>query len=1128
MFSTLGGFYRKTLNVHKDSIGRYRTCFITNAARYSGAVIILVALVAANIWADEESKYLDAIRTFADNVLKYGRDTYGPKHTPLFVDGLNIHTHEPVKWRYGGQVWILSDLACQQNLFRMLDGLTKITGDPRYRQAAVEAIKYAFANLRSPNGLLHWGGHVAYDAQADKICTGQYVHELKHNHPYYDLMWQVNSDATKQFIEAFWSVHILEWSNLDMNRHGRMETPVGKPWDYEYEGGPVFFETKGRSAYSSPAAATDLYCAAAILYRLSGDKKPLIWSKRLAHRFVETRNPNTSISGSMFSRRKTDPAQSQFGDDFKRHLVLEGTLWPPHPQVPKALAFLYPRELLLESVVRPRICQFLLGEMLGLDGAEFAEWAVEEMTAWAKTAYRPKDNSFIPMLIDGTTLIGYVYTKDGYYGLKGTIVEPIPAGPLVFWPYAMAYRVTGYRLMWDMTRNIAQGNGFGDIGATPVDKPQLEATTDCSDPYALLGFLELYGKTGRKPFLKMASRIGDNIIANRFQKGFFVPSKEHLYTKFDYVEPLVLLHLDTAVNAKPSSAPRVWPNRSFFACSYDGHHRGEDTIVIYSRTKATELTRLLHEATWDGKIDEVKSLISKGADVSVDCPMALHYATERGHKEIVELLIAKGADINAKRKGYPSGDTLLHSAARAGHKDIIGLLITNGADVNVKNDDNQAPIDIALAANRKDVIDLFVERGAVPSSIHAAARLGVLAGVKALLEQGVDVNAQDDKGITPLHYAVQGDHRELVELLIVNGADINSKDKEGYTSLYYAVWNEDKDMVEFLVTKGADIHLVPEKDYPLLNYAVWSGDRDIVEILVADGARFDVKDQDGWTAFRYAASQGNRELVEFFVVSGADVSSFHMVACMGDLARVESFVEEGADVDIKDELGWTPLHWAASTGQEEVAEFLIANGANVNVGAYNNRTPLHQAAQAGWRKLAELFISEGAEVDVKDRRGDTPLHRAASAGHRAVVELLIAKGANVNEKGRNGQTPLYRAVQRGHKDVAEVLIYKGADINAKVTKLNQTFLHIAIVGGRKDMAALLITKGADVNSRNTNGHTPLHLSASQGLKDMVELLITKGADVDVKNKWGRTALNIAVDQGYTEIVELLRKQGAKE
>jgi len=42
--------------------------------------------------ANDSSKYLDAVRKFADNVLKYGRDTYGPKHTPLFVDGLHAES----------------------------------------------------------------------------------------------------------------------------------------------------------------------------------------------------------------------------------------------------------------------------------------------------------------------------------------------------------------------------------------------------------------------------------------------------------------------------------------------------------------------------------------------------------------------------------------------------------------------------------------------------------------------------------------------------------------------------------------------------------------------------------------------------------------------------------------------------------------------------------------------------------------------------------------------------------------------------------------------------------------------------------------------------------------------------
>ena len=88
---------------------------------------------------NESSKYLDAVREFADNVLKYCRDTYGPKHTPLFVNGLNVNTHEPVKWiDPDGTKWILSNLTSQQNLFCTLDGLTRITGNPKYKQAAKE------------------------------------------------------------------------------------------------------------------------------------------------------------------------------------------------------------------------------------------------------------------------------------------------------------------------------------------------------------------------------------------------------------------------------------------------------------------------------------------------------------------------------------------------------------------------------------------------------------------------------------------------------------------------------------------------------------------------------------------------------------------------------------------------------------------------------------------------------------------------------------------------------------------------------------------------------------------------------------------------------------------------------
>ena len=103
-----------------------------------------------------------------------------------------------------------------------------------------------------------------------------------------------------------------------MYRHGEVDTSSHNTWDYEY-GGPVYFKTKLKWAYSSPAAAADLYYAAAILSKLSDNNKPLVWAKRLAHRYVETRDSHTGISGSMFSSRELDEARSQFGDDFQGH-----------------------------------------------------------------------------------------------------------------------------------------------------------------------------------------------------------------------------------------------------------------------------------------------------------------------------------------------------------------------------------------------------------------------------------------------------------------------------------------------------------------------------------------------------------------------------------------------------------------------------------------------------------------------------------------------------------------------------------------------------------------------------------------------------------------------------------------
>jgi pectate lyase len=696
---------------------------------------------------NDSSKYLDAVREFADNVLKYGRDTYGPKHTPLFVDGLNIHTHEPVKWiDPDGTKLILSNLASQQNLFRTLDGLSTITGDPKYKQAAMDAIEYAFANLRNPNGLLYWGIKIAYDAQKDSIYNPEGFHILKSQHPYYELMWEVDVEATRQFIEAFWSAHIDDWSNLEMDRIGNMDRRLEKPWIQKYTGGPVFFQSRGSAMLTT---GSDLFCAAGLLTKLSGDREPLNWAKRLNYRYVETRDPHVGISGHGYTRREIDKVHHEFGEDFDGHPILQCMLVPPVPGMgdpderERALGYFIITPGIEYSIITgPWVSSMLLGDILDNNGRDFIKWGLEELTALGKVAYRQQDNVFIPMFTNGISLEGYVCKEDSVIGQRGLKFKAIPAVAMDFWVYALSYRITGDQFMWHMARNIASGHGLGDIGITTEKHHQLKTTTNCWQPFTLLGFLELYRKTGNQAFLQIAQTIGDNLLVHRFHKGFFVPSDKHIYTKFDAIEPLILLHLHAAFKASSVSVPVVWPNRSIFNVAYRLRNLAMDNSLIYTLTDSLEPPKSLLEVATEGDLDGVKAMLARGANVNAwhQIPAsALHYASQQGHIDVAELLIANGARVDAGRK------TPLHYAAENGHKNMIELLIIKGADVNAKDAAGQAPLHYAAEIGRKDIAELLIANGA-------------------------DVNARNKWDRTPLDIAVEQGHTETVELLRKQGA----------------------------------------------------------------------------------------------------------------------------------------------------------------------------------------------------------------------------------------------------------------------------------------------------------------------------------------------------------------------
>ena len=81
------------------------------------------------------------------------------------------------------------------------------------------------------------------------------------------------------------------------------------------------------------------------------------------------------------------------------------------------------------------------------------------------------------------------------------------------------------------------------------------------------------------------------------------------------------------------------------------------------------------------------------------------------------------------------------------------------------------------AINRSSRDDVIYKNENKLTCLHLAVQINNADIVKALIEKGADVNAINDRGVTPLHLAiVKKQPEEVIKTLIENGADYNVKE----------------------------------------------------------------------------------------------------------------------------------------------------------------------------------------------------------------------------------------------------------------------------------------------------------------------------------------------------------------
>ncbi len=236
----------------------------------------------------------------------------------------------------------------------------------------------------------------------------------------------------------------------------------------------------------------------------------------------------------------------------------------------------------------------------------------------------------------------------------------------------------------------------------------------------------------------------------------------------------------------------------------------------------------------------------------------------------------------------------------------------------------------------------------------------ILSGVPVQFTGVITYNfVPDPKLVWHLADAAQKGDSARVRLLLDGGVDPNAQNSTGLSPLMYAAGSGRLAVVNALIAKGAEVNARSSSDFSPLMYAASSGHLAVVKALILKGAQI-------------GALDGDSGLTSLSLTKSAPVAQL--------------LVEKGADVNAKTgKLRRTPL---MSVKNVSVAEVLIVNGADMNAQDDQGWTPLMVAAFSGQLPIVQLLLSKGASVHAVDNRGNSALTWAKIRKQDAIATIL--------------------------------------------------------------------------------------------------------------------------------------------
>ncbi|KAL8620271.1 hypothetical protein ACOMHN_064561 [Nucella lapillus] len=454
------------------------------------------------------------------------------------------------------------------------------------------------------------------------------------------------------------------------------------------------------------------------------------------------------------------------------------------------------------------------------------------------------------------------------------------------------------------------------------------------------------------------------------------------------------------------------------------------------------------------------------------------------------------------------------------------VLVNYGADLDQQDSRGRTALHWAVETHKESLAAMFVSLGA-------------------------DVRLADRQGFTPLHIAVRASSLACVQLLLQYDPQLlEERDGQGASPLTLAVQKGQSDLCRYLLQAGADVTAreVQTLRTPL-HYALYLNHLHVFILLLGYRPNLRLADHRGTTVVHrscaardsryllHVLSSGCDHVTDVINMEDSEGATPIMVACQSNsLSNVQLLLESGANVSARDLHGRTALHHCVENTDTECVELLLKTDPSLLSSAdLEGLTPLHMAVIAGSVPLIRLLLKRGASLQCRDQEDHTVAHWATVCGHSRVLDVLLEYGAELTLCDRHQAYPLHYAAQMMRQpgddphhpgeNASQASDEDAQDPSPSPSAISLRDPRSSTSGSASSGHARLLKKllacGVSAEVRDKDGRTPVIWAASAGNATACRILVEAGADVNSADNDGLSALHCAASRGHAECVRML-------